>query len=113
MGVRAVLSGMSHDSDTQDDAMKDVSVRFPEAFLKNEVLPLYPAATSVPEAIRMAVQSDVERKSQAVTPASIRDSVVEALEQAGGSWETNQKLEINAVEDLEISSADSVNVQED
>jgi len=37
---------------------KDVSVRFPVAFLK-EVVAMYPAATTVSEAIRMSVQHDM------------------------------------------------------
>lgn len=103
--------GMSDKTDTNGGPV-DVSVRFPKEFVEDELLPEYPAASKATDAIRMAVQNDVERRQQAITPSNIRDSVIDALEEYGGSWESVQRLEIHSVDDLGIGDANSVEVNE-
>jgi hypothetical protein len=108
MGV--ARSGMSDDTGDDRTETVDVSVRFPSAFVEEELLPEYPAASKETDAIRMAVQNDIERRQQSVTPSAIRDSVVDALEEYGGTWESVQRLEIHSVENLDIGDADTVSV---
>lgn len=102
---------MANPDDTDTETTQDISVRFPRDFVTDELMPVYPSATKPTDAIRMAVQNDVERRKEAVTPSDIRDSVVEALEDFGGSYESIQRLTINSVEDLEVNDVENVNVR--
>jgi len=61
----------------------------------------------------MAVANDVERKQEMITPARIRDSVIEALERAGGGkFENVQRIVVGDVEELEVGDVGEVQVVE-
>jgi hypothetical protein len=48
-----------------DTETQDVSVRLPKAFIEDDLMPMFPSATKVSDAIRMAVQNDLERRVDA------------------------------------------------
>jgi len=97
-------------SDSEDG--KQVSVRFDEEYV-DQMMELYPAARHPAHAVRMAVANDVERKQESITPARIRDSVIEALERAGGgSFENVQRIVVGDVDKLEAENIGDVEVVE-
>lgn len=97
---------------TDDDSI-EVSVTLPREYVEEQVLPNYPAANRPSDAVRMALANDVERKQQMITPANIRDSVIEALERAGGgSFENVQRIIVGDVDELEIGNAGNIEVIE-
>lgn len=98
---------------SDEDQTQEVSVTFRREYVEEEIMPQYPASTRPSQAIRMAVSNDVERKQQMITPATIRDSVIEALERAGGGkFENIQRIVVGDVEELEIGDVGDVQVVE-
>ena len=106
--IEADNSSMSNDGDREET--QDVSVRMPADFIENKLLPAYPAATSVSGAIRMAVQNDIERQREPVT-SDVSNDVINAIEEHGGSFESTQRLEIDIVEDMQVSEAENMTVK--
>ena len=87
-----------------DEPTTDYSVRFPDAFIKNELLPLYPAATTPTQAIRMAVQDIVERRQAEITSETIQAAVLQALDEFAE--------DVTDVDQLEILEAGTVSVKD-
>jgi len=107
MLIQADKSAMSNDGDR--DETQDVSVRMPADFIENKLLPAYPAATSVSGAIRMAVQNDIERQREPVS-SDVSNDIINSIEEHGGSFESTQRLEIDIVEDMQVSEAENMTV---
>lgn len=100
-------------TETDEEDSQEVSVTFDREYIEEQLMPQYPAALHPAHAIRMAVANDVERKQESITPARIRDSVIEALERAGGgSFENVQRIVVGDVDELEIEDVGDVQVIE-
>jgi hypothetical protein len=62
----------------------------------------------------MATASDMERKQEAITSSTITESVIKAIEQAGGgSVENIQTLKIGAAGEVVVDDAGRVSVGND
>ena len=96
----------------EEEETQEVSVTFSKEFIE-ESMGHYPAATRPSQAVRMGYANDVERKEQSITPATIRDSVIEALERAGGGkFENVQRIVVGNVDQLELENIGDIQVVE-
>lgn len=71
---------MRDDTTTEEESI-DVHVTMPHS-LAERLAEHYPAALSLPEGIRMAVDDAVEAREQEITREDITEATIDALEQA-------------------------------
>jgi hypothetical protein len=91
---------------------EEYSVSLPSTFVEETLMPAVPAASRPPEAIRLAVHSDVERREEVLTPGAIKTSIIEALQETGDEIKSTQRVVIKNAEDIDIEEAEDVDIAE-
>lgn len=92
-----------------DRTSVEVSVSLPREFVEDELLPEYPAASNAPQAARMAIQNNIRRRHERISPREISDRMADIIEQTGsGRFENVQRAVIG--DTRRVAQADSYEV---